>query len=1052
VLLLSMLATAAQAASWDPDLRWKTLHTDHFEVSFHDGEEALAVDVADAAEEAWDLLTVELAHEPKGKVQIVMVDWTDSANGMAQALPYNQITLYVTSPGGDSTLGLYEDWNDGLVIHELTHILQMDTVEGLPRLARALFGTLISTHQVAPLWTVEGLATFQETRQTTGGRGRSASVDMLKRAVVLEGAFPPLGNLDGFQPTSPGGNLRYLFGQDFMQFIADSRGDEKWTEWVHRYGSSVPFFLQARRTFGASFVELHKEWKAALELRYAAQKAAVEAQGATSLTRLSPEGQACGAPSYNPVTGELWYSCQDLRRGSGLWKQAPGGAPKLVERGRFADDISWRNDGEAFLYSETHTQGLYNVVDDVFVYEVDKKSATALTSGKRARSPTFSPDGGRVVCVTNELQVNRLAELTIDQRLLPLTDVAPRQFGAPTFSPDGRLLAVSAWEKGTRDLWLYLPDGTPWRRLTWDAAIDSQPAFSADGAWLYFTSDRTGIPNIYAVEMATDRLFQVTNDVIGAYAPSPSPDGTALAVLTWSASGARVASLPLAPSAWRALGVLPTFEPGAPALAAAPAYAPRVRVGTPELPIAGRVARAEREARAEAREARRTEREARADARREAREKPSTSAESPAAETAARAADPAPAPVADTAPDPAADPRIRPYTPLPTLFPPRFWIPGTLLTTTGEDYGLYLSAYSGGADALRQYSYSGFATWRTDAQFLGGGGSFTLNKWRPVFQLSASTYVSPYSTVSTYTPVPEGGGASIPGIQSTDQRYWDHRIRAGLSMWYPLTTRSGLSAGIRTESRAPKDALPGDVYFATLPSRGLFQSLTLGWSYARGEGYALSISPEKARSLGVGIEYTPAWLGSFAYDTDNQPAAFDQVQLTGEWREYVTAPWAPNHVIAWKASGGLSMGSTFRYGSFRLGGTFSENGVTVIPAEWRALRGYSPSTRDGEAYWLASGEYRFPLWQIQRGVGTIPLYLRHLSGAVVVDAGNAWDEPEDATLDRSLLGVGAELRISGVAFYGLNLYGRLGYAIGLTGEGIAPGSLEGLYFAAGSSF
>ncbi len=1058
MLLLSTLASSALAASWDPDLRWQTLHTDHFAINFHDGEEAIAAEMAEAAEAAWSTLTVELAHAPREKVQIVLVDWTDSANGMAQSLPYNQITIYVTAPGGDSTLGLYEDWNEGIVTHELTHILQMDTVEGLPRVARALFGTLISTHQVAPLWTVEGLATFEETRQTTGGRGRAAAVDMVKRAAVLQNAFPPLGNLDGFQPLSPGGNLRYLFGQDFMQFIADTRGEEKWTEWVHRYGASVPFFLQAKRTFGANFVQLHKEWRAELERRYAAQKAAVEAEGATDLTVVSPDTQGCGAPSYNPVSGELWYSCSDPRRGSGLWKQAPGAAPSLVLRGKFADDIAWRNDGKAFLYTTTHTDDLYSVVDDVLLFDTERKSSTSLTSGKRARNATFSPDGGRVVCVTNELQETRLAELTIDQRLLPLTEASGhRQYGAPAFSPNGRLLAVSVWEGGQRDLWLYLPDGTPWRRLTWDAALDGQPAWSADGELLYFASDRTGILNVYAVEIATDRLYQVTNAVIGAYSPSPSPDGSSLAVLTYSSIGARVATLPLERKRWKLLGGVPSFDPGAPTLAEAPPIELRVRVGTPEPPIAGRAAKAELKARSDARAARKAAREARIDARRAARAPalvpPEPGAPPGLASVPASSAQAAPPPV-DTPPalPPPPDPRIRPYTPLPTLFPPRFWVPGTLLTTTGEDYGLYLSAYSGGADALRQLSYSGYATWRTDAEFLGGGGSFTLNKWRPVFQLSASTYVSPYSAISVYSPAPPEGGASIPGIQTSDDRYWDHRIRAGLSMWYPIDDNSGISASLRSESRSPKDPLPADAYYGTLPSRGLFQTLALGWSYGRGESYALSISPEKAHSLGVGLEYTPAFLGSSAYDGENQLTPFDQLQLTGEWREYVTAPWAANHVLACKASGGFSLGSTFRYGSFRLGGSFSENGITVIPAEWRSLRGYYPSTRDGEAYWLASGEYRFPIWQIQRGVGTIPLFLRYLSGAVVVDSGNAWEDPADAGLDRTLLGVGAELRLSAIAFYGMSLYGRLGYAFGLTGEGIAPGSTDGLYFAAGSSF
>ena len=1041
MLLLSALVTVASAASWDPDLRWQTLHTEHFAITFHDGEEQIAKEMAEAAEAAWTALTVDLEHEPKGVVQIVLVDWTDSANGMAQSLPYNQITIYVTSPGGDSTLGLYEDWNEGIVTHELAHILQMDTVEGLPRVARALFGTLISTHQIAPLWTVEGLATFEETRHTTGGRGRAAAVDMVKRVAVLEGAFPPLGNLDGFQPLSPGGNLRYLFGQDFMQFIADSRGEDKWTEWVHRYGASVPFFLQARRTFGASFVALHGEWKAALESRYAAQKAAVEADGATELEVVSPVSQGCVSPSYNPVTGDLWYSCTDPRRGSGLWKQAPGKAATLVAGGPAAEDIQWRNDGEAFLYTSSRRHELYSVVDDVLVYDLDRGSSTALTRGKRARNATFSPDGGRVVCVTNELQETRLAELTIDQRLLPLTEAhGHKQFGAPRFSPDGRLIAVSLWSEGQRDLWLYHPDGTSFRRLTWDAALDVQPAWSADGRYLYFASDRSGVLNVYAVEVESDRIFRVTNAVIGAFAPSPSPDGLTLAVQSLSAAGSVVATLPLARETWRDLGVLPSYEPVSPALASAPTPELRIRSGTPEPPRAGQAAREERKLKAAARTARKAARQARIEARKSPQ--PSTQVESEAPPPPVQAPPEAPPP----------DPRVRPYTPLPTLIPPRFWVPGTLLTTTGEDFGLYLSAFSGGADALRQLSYAGYATWRTDAEFLGGGGSFTVNKWRPIFQLSASTYVSPYSTISVLTPAPREGGALIPGVQSTDQRYWDHRIRGGLSGYYPLDESSGLSAAVRAELRQPKDTLPADVYYPALPSRGLFNTFALGWSYGRGEAYALSISPEKARSLGAGIEYTPGWLGSNSLDETNQPTPFDQVQLTGEWREYVTAPWAANHVLAWKASGGFSLGSTFQYGSFRLGGTFSENGVTVIPAEWRALRGFYPSTRDGEAYWLASGEYRFPIWQIQRGFGTIPLFLRHLSGAVVVDAGNAWDDPADAGFDRSLVGVGAEIRLSAIAFYGMSLYGRAGYAFGVLGEGIQPGSADGLYFAAGSSF
>lgn len=1047
-MLWAQLAPAF-AASWDPELRWRTLHTEHFEITFHDGEEALAAEMAVDAEAAWSALTVELDHQTAGKVAIVLVDHTDVANGMAQTTPTNQITIYATNPGGDSTLGLYEDWSQGIVTHELTHILHIDTVEGLPRAARWVFGSLISTHQVAPLWTVEGLATFEETRHTLGGRGRSAGVDMIKRAAVLGGRFPPLGNLDGLQALWPSGNLRYLFGQDFIQFIADSRGEDKWTEWVHRYGASIPFFLAARRTFGEDFVALHRQWKAELEARYAAQAAAIRSDGETEVELVGPADQACGAPSWNPKTGDLYFSCSDPRRGSAIWRQKAGAAAPTVWRtGKFAADMQWRNDGKAYLYTTTHSDGLYNLVDDVMLARTNSSTSKALTDGKRARDASFSPDGTRVVCVTNELQQTQLAELTIDQRVLPLTDAPEHaQFATPRYHPDGTRIAVSRWADGQRDLWLYTADGNPWRRLTWDSALDVHPAWSPDGRTLYFASDRSGVPNIYAIDLTTEHLWRVTNVVVGAFAPDPSPDGSRLAMQWVAAGGTRVATLTLDRTLWKDLGLLPTFETGAPALSKAPAPSLRSRVATEAEPVAGRAARAERAERAEKKEAREADREARKRGIIAPAATQVLPAEAPSAPTTPAPTDAPPPLASDTPP-----PRITPYNPVPSLFPPRYWLPGTLLTTTGQGYGLYLSAYTGGVDLLRQYGYSGYATYRTDAHFLGGGGSFAVNKWRPVFSGSVQTYVSPYGTMSEYTPVDPAGGAWIPGVQDTESRYWDHRIRGSLAVGYPLDGNSSVSATFRAESRQPKDPVPADVYYAALPTRGYFGTLTVGWTHAKGESYALSISPEKARSFGLGLEYTPGWLGSYAIDSDNVPQPFDQLQLNGEWREYVPAPWAANHVFAWKLSGGFSVGSTFRYGSFRLGGSFSENGITVIPAEWRSLRGFYPSTRDGEAFWLASGEYRFPIWRVDRGLGTVPIFLRYISGAIVLDAGNAWEDPDDATLERSLVGIGAELRVAAIAFYGMSLYGRLGYAVPLLGPGVQPGSIDGLYAEAGTSF
>ena len=46
--------------------------------------------------------------------------------------------------------------------------------------------------------------------------------------------------------------------------------------------------------------------------------------------------------------------------------------------------------------------------------------------------------------------------------------------------------------------------------VTHDRAVDGDPVWSPDGRWLYFTSNRTGITNVYAHDLATGALWQVT--------------------------------------------------------------------------------------------------------------------------------------------------------------------------------------------------------------------------------------------------------------------------------------------------------------------------------------------------------------------------------------------------------------------------------------------------------------------------------------------------------------------------------------------------------------
>lgn len=1050
-LVALVVAVSASGATYDPELTWRTIVTEHFRIHFHQGEEQLAEEFSQMVEPVFDTMTEEMKWVPKGRTEVVLVDRTDSANGYASVAPYKQIVIYVTAPQENSTLSLYEDWNEGIFTHELTHILHMDTNHGIIRATRAVVGSIVSTNDLSPWWLVEGLATFQETRQSAGGRGRSPYVDMIKRTAVVEDDFPPLGNMDGLQPDPPGGNLRYLFGQDFIQYVADHQGADVWTRWVHLYGGHIPYLLPAKKAFGRRLVPMYFDWKAHLYEKYGALAQELRAEGIREGVRVSPDKKvSCAAPSYSPDGRKLVFSCYDLRTGSAIWMgDGDGKETDVLLQDRGAKNFTWRSDSEAFVYAGTHVVNRFNTWSDIYMYTLGKgTSVKSLTNGARARDPDFSPDGTHLMMVTNRVQNGQLETLTVDQRQTALTDVTDHtQFATPRYSPDGRVVAVSVWAEGRRDLWLYSPEGEPLRRLTADIANDRDPEWSADGQYLYFSSDRTGIPNIYAIDIETERLWQVTNVLTGAVAPTLRRDGAALAYAQYSANGWDVMVMELDRALWFDRGLLPAQMIHDTAIIDLTGI-----VDVPDLPPAE-------------------------DDEATALTLAWDAAGKPTSERFGRlGTDPLPAGL--QAPSESIDSfeqadvknafgeeidnypftiKPRRYNPWPTLLP-RYYLPYIQTTTAPPKapfdfipWGLQVSLSTGTADTLQHYAYYANINYRTDANFLGWGASFTLNRWLPVMSIGGSSRAVFYGSL----PV----SSNIDGVEevvySDTQHYWERRTEAFATVSYPFTAKSTIFANYTFTHRTERWALPEETYLPLIPIRGTTGKLSAGYRYSWSQPTAYAVTREDGRIFSVVGSVIHPWLGTLIKGDDGGKERVTQGQITAELREYIVNPWVPNHVLALRAAGGVAIGGTDFFGNYSLGGSVGDGAYYVTPDEFRMLRGYPFASDIGDMYWLTGAEYRFPIWRIDRGLGTIPVFLRVLSAAVFIDAGNAFTNPRVFTdaFDDSLVGVGAELRLSAALGWGAFLTGRFGYAVGLIGDNaIGPLDVRTLYFQLGSSF
>jgi len=224
---------------------------------------------------------------------------------------------------------------------------------------------------------------------------------------------------------------------------------------------------------------------------------------------------------------------------------------------------------------------VFDLAGDLYTLPIEGGKATRITNGPGYDSqPRFSPDGKRIVFVSDQSGAENLYTVSLDGRnLRALTTGEGQKYVSPEWTPDGQHVVVSqgsSSQGSSLGLYLYRKDGGAGTQL--NTSPDPQeggapergpivgqeflgPAFGPDVRHLYFSTKSEGpSPLAWAIaryDFETGEQKHIVRATGGAVRPLLSPDGKWLVYATRCDAGTslRLLNLETQEESWLIHGV-----------------------------------------------------------------------------------------------------------------------------------------------------------------------------------------------------------------------------------------------------------------------------------------------------------------------------------------------------------------------------------------------------------------------------------------------------------------------------------------------------------------
>lgn len=531
---------------------WNFIQTEHFDVYFYKGGDRIARFAAEVAEDALAKIRPDFRdYELQNRISIILF------NSHNQFQQNNVIDEYMPEGvGGVTELfknrivipyeGAYEKFRH-VIHHELTHGVMNDFMYG-GSMQSLITGRI---RIQIPLWFAEGYAEYSSRRHQFHSQS-----DMFVRDAVIEGYLPRIDQIEGY--------AAYTVGPTIFHFIEERYGKEKVAEFITKLRIAGTVQSTIESSFGMKLEEFSDKWALQQRKLYYPDIASMQSvkEIARQLTKhdvdknfynytptLSPDGDVIAFLSDRDGYADIFL--MSATDGKIIRKLVSGEkTPDLEELHWLSPGMSWSPDGKKIVIAAKASDNDALMVIDVASGKIEKYKWNDLEG---VFGGSFSPDGESIAFsgIRYGQSDVYVFNLKSGKRYKVTNDIFSDS--RPAFSPDGQWIAFVSdrgsaeipkervkkadYDYSQDDIFIIRTDGTGLQRITTDPMNDDWPQWSPDGKKLIFTSDRNGVSNLYIADLEKHENYPITNNLSGIFQPSLSRDGRMLAFTAFHKAG-----------------------------------------------------------------------------------------------------------------------------------------------------------------------------------------------------------------------------------------------------------------------------------------------------------------------------------------------------------------------------------------------------------------------------------------------------------------------------------------------------------------------------------